>query len=105
MKTTANDAVLKDISFVKLSTKREKQILLYYYKIMFGMASPTLQPLISKMYKDYHHTCFVRAQMSRFLWLKRIYFLTFFFRKAASLWNAVLIVFKSSANFFPLNYV
>jgi len=52
METTANDAVLKDISFVKLSTRREKQILLYYYKIMFGMVSPTLHPLISKMYKD-----------------------------------------------------
>jgi len=48
IRTTANDAVLKDISFVKLGTRREKQILLCYYKIMFGMASPTLHPLISK---------------------------------------------------------
>jgi len=51
MKTTANDAVLKDISFVKLSIRKEKHILLYFYKIMFGMASPNLQLLTSKMYK------------------------------------------------------
>jgi len=52
IKTTANDAVMKDITFVKLSTRRKKQILLYYYKIMFGMASPTLHPLISKMHEN-----------------------------------------------------
>ena len=33
MKTTANDAFWKDISSVKLSTRGEKQILLYYYKV------------------------------------------------------------------------
>jgi len=42
IKTTANDAVLNDISLVKLGTGREKQILLYYYMIIFGMASPPL---------------------------------------------------------------
>jgi len=52
IKTTANDAVMINISFVKLSTRREKQILLYSYKIMFGMTSPTLHPLISKMYEN-----------------------------------------------------
>jgi len=46
--TTANDAVLNDISLVKLGTRREMQILLYYYKIMFGMASPSLHSLIPK---------------------------------------------------------
>ena len=52
IETTANDAVLNDISLVKLGTRREKQILIYYYKKMFGMASPTLHSLIPKMYKD-----------------------------------------------------
>jgi len=38
IKTTANDAGLKDISSAKLSARKVKQILLRYCK-MFGMAS------------------------------------------------------------------
>ena len=46
----ANDPVSKDASFVS-RRRREIQILRYYYKIMFGTASPTLQPLTSKTVK------------------------------------------------------
>jgi len=74
MKTTANDAVLKDISSVKLSTRREKQFLLYYYKIMFGMASRTLQPLISKMYRDLSPYMLRNSSNVQIPWLKRITF-------------------------------
>jgi len=51
MKTTDNDTVLKDVSFVWLSIRIEMQILLYYYMLIFGMASLTVQPLTSKMFK------------------------------------------------------
>jgi len=37
--------------------------------------------------------------MSRFLWLKRTFFLTNFFQKGASLWNALPIFVKSSTSF------
>ena len=37
---------------VRLSFSKEMHIWLYCCKVMFGMASPTLQPLISKIFKD-----------------------------------------------------
>jgi len=99
MKTTVNDAVLKDISLVKLSTRREKQILLYYYKIMFGIASPTLQPIISKMYKDLSPYILRNSLDVQIPLAKKNILLNSFFRKAASLWNALPVVVKTSASF------
>jgi len=52
LKDTANDAVLKEVCFVRLSSRSKTQILLYYYKVMFGMSLSTLQPLTSKTFED-----------------------------------------------------
>ena len=98
IKTTANDTVLKDISFVKLSTRREKQFLLYYYRIVFGMASPTLHSLISKMYKDLSPHMVRNSLNVQIPLAKNSILFNSFFRNAASLWNASPIV-KSSASF------
>ena len=105
IKTTANDVVLNDISLVKLGTRREKQILLYYYKIMFGMASPTLHSLIPKMYKDLSPYMLRSSLNVQIPFAKKNIIFNSFFRKAASLWNALPIFVKSSASFRPLNYV
>jgi len=98
IKTTANDAVLEDISFVKLGIRREKQILLHYYKIMFGMTSPTLHHLISKMYKDLSPHMLRNSLYVQIPLAKKNTFNSFF-RKAASLWNALPMSVKSSASF------
>jgi len=84
IKTTANDAVLNEISLVKLVTRREKQILLYYYKIMFGMASPTLHSLIPKMYKDLSPYMLRNSLNVQIPLAKKNILCNSFFRKAAS---------------------
>ena len=99
IKTTANDAVLNDISLVKLVTRREKQILLYYYKIMFGMASPTLHSLIPKMYKDLSPYMLRNSLNVQIPLAKKNILFNSFFRKAASLWNALPMFVKSYASF------
>jgi len=104
-KTTANDAVLNGISLVKLGTRRQKQILLYYYKIMFGMASPTLHSLIPKMYKDLSPYTLRNSLNVQIPLAKKNILFNSFFRKAASLWNALPIFVKSYASFSSLNYV
>jgi len=83
----------------KLGTRGEKQILLYYYKIMFGMASPTLHSLIPKMYKDLS-PCMLRNSLNVQIPLAKKHILyNSFFRKAASLWNALPMFVKSYASF------
>jgi len=99
IQTTANDAVLNDISLVKLGTRREKHILLYYYKTMFGMASPTLHSLIPKMYKDLSRYMLRNSLNVQIPLAKKNTFFNSFFQKAASLWNALPVFVKSSATF------
>jgi len=43
-KTTANDAVLKDVSFVRLSSRRNMQILIYY-DVWYGVTYLTTSHL------------------------------------------------------------
>jgi len=87
---------------VQLGTRREKQILLYYYKIMFGMASPTLHSLIPIMYKDLSPYMLRNSLNVQIPLAKKNTLFNTFFRKAASLWNALPIFVKSSASFFVL---
>ena len=62
------------------------------------MASPTLQPLISKMHK-YLSPYMLRNSLNVQIPLnKNIYIFNSFFRKAASLWNPLPAVVRSSAN-------
>ena len=94
IKTTANAAVLNDISLVKLGTRREKQILLYYYKIMFGIASPTLHSLIPKIYKDLSPYMLRNSLNVQIPLAKRNILLTHFFEK--------LLVFGMHYQFFQI---
>jgi len=66
---------------------------------MFGMASPTLHPLISKIYKDLSPYMLRNNLNVQILLAEKNKLFNSFFRKAVSLWNALPIVVKSSASF------
>ena len=85
--------------------EREKQILLHYYKIMFGMTSPTLHHLISKMYKDLSPHMLRNSLYVQIPLAKKNILLTHFFEKLLVCGMHYPCLLNLPLVFRPFNYV